>query len=186
MICSRYSIDALIIPTSTCWVGPQPKVCSRDKIQYIWQPFHVPWPIKSSHLCSEYWGKRMKVSHGAYLAVSSHPVPRMTLKESPDPPASAFTFCLWQTVYSFWANSKSIFIRLLMSTHSVLWGFERLLQAYACDNTGWQSLPEELHNMPLIQERDHDITVTWDISSLAKSWLRSSEGQAGLWSSWFG
>lgn len=31
----------------------------------------------------------MKVSLGAYLAVSSHPVPRMTLKESPDLPESA-------------------------------------------------------------------------------------------------
>lgn len=109
----------------------------------------------------------------------------MTLNESPDLPVSAFTFYLWQTVYSFWANSKSIFTRLLMSTHSV-WGFYRLLQAYAYDNTGWQSLPEKLYiyyiyNMLLIQNRDHDITVTWDFSSLVQSWLRISRGQLGLW-----
>lgn len=53
------------------------------------------------------------------LVIPLHTEPKMTLKESPDLPASAFTFSLWQTVHSFWVNSKSIFMRLPMSTYSV-------------------------------------------------------------------
>lgn len=131
MIYSRYSIDALIIPTSTCWVhGPQPKVCSRDKIQYKWQLFHVPWPIKSNHLCSEYWGKRMKVSRGAYLAVSSHPVPRMTLKESPDPPATSVCFSILSLTNSLQLLSKQQ-IHLYTITNVNTFRVMRILEASA-------------------------------------------------------
>lgn len=51
--------------------------------------------------------------------------PKRTLKESSAPPAFAFTFYLWHTVFTeiFWANGKSIFMRLLVSTHSVYQDF---------------------------------------------------------------
>lgn len=48
MIYSSYSVDALIMPTSTYWVhGSQPKICIRDKIRYIWQFFPSPLTNKA-------------------------------------------------------------------------------------------------------------------------------------------
>lgn len=51
--------------------------------------------------------------------------PKRTLKESSDSPTSAFAAYLWQTVFteSFWANSKSIFMRLLVSTYPMYQDF---------------------------------------------------------------
>lgn len=139
----------------------------------------VPWPIKPSHLCSEYWGRRKKVSHEPYLAIPLHHVPKMTLKESPDLPPSAFTFYLWQIVYSFWANSKSIFMRLLMSIHSVCEDFIGFCGPMPVTTLVGRACQGNYTTCPWF--RREIMTSLWPRTfPPCQSWLWSSEVQLGL------
>lgn len=185
MIYSRYSVDALVIPTSTCWVhGSQPKVCTRDKIQYIWHFFPCSLTNKAQPsllrvLREEDEGEPWSLPGCFFTSYTKD-----DLEGEPWPARVCFYILSLTNSLQLWSKQQ---IHLYVITNVNTFRVMRILEASAglCLWQHWLAEPEELHNMPLIQERDHDITVTWDISFLAEFWLRSSEGQVGLWSIWF-